>query len=137
MNIPVIIAQNLSNKLRNEEIQDEARASFVNYTARLYYNNTINNYKQVCEKIYGKLPYLTDSKFGELFTKLQNIMESTGVKIEKMISDIKNYLGYNATMQRLVDGKRVTIDPVCIEETWKSVVSNKGIVQVENILYFN
>ena len=137
MNIPAIIAQNLNNKLRNEEIQDEARASFVNYTARLYYNNTINNYKQVCEKIYGKLPYLTDSKFGELFTKLQNIMESTGIKIEKMISDIKNYLGYNATMQRLVDGKRVTIDPICIEETWKSVVSNKGIVQVENILYFN
>ena len=137
MNIPAIIAQNLNNKLRNEEIQDEARASFVNYTARLYYNNTINNYKEVCEKIYGKLPYLTDSKFGELFTKLQNIMESTGIKIEKMISDIKNYLGYNATMQRLVNGKRVTIDPICIEETWKSVVSNKGIVQVENILYFN
>ena len=92
MNIPVIITQNVSNKLRNEEIQDEARASFVNYTARLYYNNTINNYKEVCEKIYGKLPYLTDSKFGELFTKLQNIMESTGIKIEKMVSDIKNYL---------------------------------------------
>lgn len=137
MNIPAIIAQNLNNKLRNEEIQDEARASFVNYTARLYYNNTINNYKEVCEKIYGKLPYLTDSKFGELFTKLQNIMESTGIKIEKMVSDIKDYLGYNATMQRLVNGKRVTIDPICIEETWKSVVSNKGIVQVENILYFN
>ena len=137
MNIPAIVAQNVSNKLRNEEIQDEARISHLNYNISLYYNNTINSYKQVCEEIYGKLPYIADSTLGNLFRKIKQIMENTGLRMQEMIHDIRSYLGYNAAMQRVVNGKTIYVAPECIEETWQAVNSRKGIIAVENVLYLN
>lgn len=137
MNISAIVAQNVANKLRNEQIQDESRANFIRHTASLYYNNTINNYKKVCEEVYGKLSYIADSKVGDLFRELNNIMENTGMKMHKMLEDIRYYLGYNAAMQRVVNGKNVPINPTTIEETWKAVIANKGVIAVENTLYFN
>lgn len=137
MNIPAIVAQNVSNKLRNKEIQDEAKISHLNYNISLYYNNTINSYKQVCEEIYGKLPYIADSTLGNLFRKIKQIMENTGRTINEMIHDIRTYLGYNASIQRIVNGKPVLVSPQTIAETWKSVNSRKGIIAVENVLYLN
>ena len=137
MNIPTNVTQNVSNKLRNLEIQDEAKASYITYTSGLYYMHTINGYKKVCEEIYGRLPYLADSSIGDLFRKLKQIMENTETKVQKMISDVRNYLGYNAAMQTVVNGKLTFINPDNIENAWKAVVLNKGIISVENNLYFN
>ena len=137
MNIPTSITQNLSNELRNLEIQDEARASFITYTSKLYYNNTISDYKKVCEQIYGKLPYIADSTLGNLFRKIKEIMENTGITINQMVHDIRKYLGYNASVERIVNGKLVLVNPQTIQNTWEVVNSKKGIIAVENALYFS
>ena len=138
MNIPIIIAQNVSNKLRNEEIQDEARASFVNYTTIANYNNNILHYRQICENVYGKLPYIADSTLGNLFRKIKEIMTNAGITIEQMIHQIRFYLGYNASMKRLdKNGNTLFLNPIQIQEAWQASVSDKGIMNVENALYLN
>ena len=64
-------------------------------------------------------------------------MENTGLKMQEMIHDIRTYLGYNASMTRIINGKQVFITPDCINATWNAVNAKKGIISVENTLYLN
>jgi hypothetical protein len=98
------------------------------------YNSNLHYVKDLFHSIYGR-EFRIGNKLSDLLIKIKKIMIETNKTIEEIVLEIRNYLGYNCSFNRLQNNKLVPCDSTRILNAYNLVKEKKSLITIENCLY--